>query len=177
MTRSHVIALLALMTAAPMAGLGVYALLPGGDTPCFSAGDTGYRLTDKVDADYVVRIDSAAAQPDLTLQVVDDPSVADFVLADGVENLTACSGTHTIRTIRVDAQARAPDLTVALVRGDRAGHYKLYAHADDFTVQDAAALFAVMVQSGHRSAALRNLSARGDITGSLTSYSPRDARQ
>jgi hypothetical protein len=178
MTRSHILALLALIVVPPAAGLGARTIWSADEAPCFSADGTGYRLTQEDDADYTVRIAADAMQSDLTLQMVDDAEIADFVLVDGLENSRSCQGAQRIRTIRVDAQAHDPDLTIAVVPPDGIGRYKIYAHAANVTVQDAAALFAVMIQAGHKSAALRNLTARGDdITGALTSRSPRSARQ
>ena len=178
MTRSHIIALLALVVTVPAAAIGANSLLSADNAPCFSTGNVGYRLTDRRSADFTIKIDNAAAQPDLTLQLVDDPGSADFVLADGADTTSLCAGLQVIRSIRVDAQARDPDLTVALRRDDPDARFKIYAQSSDFTVQDAAALFAVMVQTGRKSAALRNLARHdGDITGSLTSHSPRGPQQ
>ncbi len=178
MTRSHILALFTLVVAVPAVAVGASSLWSVDETPCFSTGNVGYRLTDRRSADFTIKIDNAATRPDLALQLVDDPSLADFVLADGTETSGACFGLRAVRTIRVDAQAREPDLTVALRSDDAAARYKIYAHSADFTAQDAAALFAVMLQTGRKSAALRNLSARNDdITGSLTPRSPHDARQ
>jgi hypothetical protein len=172
MTRTHITALLALVAAVPAIAVGANTLLSSADDapPCFAAGNVGYELTGRANADFVVKIDSEAASPDLVLQLVDDPARADFVLADGAETVGTCAGTRAVRTIRVDAQAREPDLTVALRPHDAAAPYRIYANSPDFSAQDAAALFAVMIQSGRKSAALRNLAARndGDITGSLT---------
>lgn len=178
MTRTHILALLALVVTVPAAAVGANSLFSADDTPCFSAGNVGYRLTDRRSADFTIKIDNAAAQPDLVLALVDDPSLADFVLADGGGIAGVCAGLRAIRTIRIDAQAREPDLTVALRRDDASARYKIYAQSSEFTAQDAAALFAVMVQTGRKSVSLRNLAARNDdITGSLTPHSPREARK
>ena len=178
MTRTHILALFALVMAVPAAAIGANSLFSADDAPCFSAGNVGYRLTNGRGADFTIKIDNAAVKPDLALQLVDDPSLADFVLADGGGMSGVCAGLRAVRTIRVDAQAREPDLTVALRSGDAPARYKIYAQSVDFTAQDAAALFAVMIQSGRKSAALRSLVARDDdITGSLTPRSPRDSRK
>jgi hypothetical protein len=180
MTRSHIFALLALVAAVPAAAIGASSLLLSADdaAPCFSAGNVGYQFTAGNNADFTIKIDNAATAPDLVLQLVNDPTGADFVLADGAATAGACAGLRTIRTIRVDAQAREPDLTIAL-RSDRApSRYRIYASSPDFSAQDAAALFAVMTQTGRRAAGLRNLAAHNDdITGSLTPRSPSAARQ
>jgi hypothetical protein len=180
MTRSHIIALLALVMAGPAVAIGTNSLLSFDDdtAPCFSAGDVGYRLTDRGNADFTIKIDNDAAEPDLVLQLVDDPARADFVLADGAAATGVCADMTAIRTIRVDAKAREPDLTVALRAGSAGSRYRIYASSPDFSPQDAAALFAVMTQSGRRAAGLRNLAARNDdITGSITPRSSRSARQ
>lgn len=150
MRRSHILlVLLALAIAIPgtLAGRSYFA---APEAPCFSAGTTGYRLTGNATADYTIRIDNAATQPDLALQLVDDPGVADFVLADGGEDSSTCSGAHAIRTIRLDAQARDPDLTIALSSPEGSSRYKIYARSSDFTAQQAAALYAVIWKAGRR---------------------------
>jgi hypothetical protein len=171
MTRSHIVALLALVAVVPAMAVGTNTLLsPADETPpCFASGSTGFALTGRANADFIVKVDNDATNPDLVLQLVDDPARADFVLADGAETAGACVGTRAVRTIRVDTQAREPDLTVALRPHDAAAPYRIYANSPVFSAQDAAALFAVMVQSKHKSAGLRNLAVRNDdITGSLT---------
>ena len=178
MTRTHILALLALVVAVPAAAVSANSLFHADEVPCFSTGSVGYRLTDRSTADFTIKIDNAAKQPDLALQLVDDAARADFVLADGGGMSGVCTGLNTIRTIRVDAQAREPDLIVALRRDDDSARYKIYAQSAEFTAQDAAALFAVMIQTGRKSAALRNLaSSNDDVTGSLTPRSPRAPRK
>lgn len=178
MTRTHILALFALVAAVPAVAVGANSLWSVDDTPCFSTGTVGYRLTGRRGADFTVKIDNAAAKPDLALQLVSDPSQADFVLADGAETAGECVGLRAVRTIHLDAQAREPDLTVALRADDTAARYRIYVQSPDFTAQDAAALFAVMVQTGRKSAALRELALRNDdVTGSLTPRSPRSVRQ
>ena len=178
MTRTHILALLALVVAVPAAAVGANSLFHAAETPCFSTGNVGYRLTDRSSADFTIKIDNAAKQPDLVLQLVDDATRADFVLADGGGMAGVCAGLHAIRSIRIDSQAREPDLTIALRRDDDNARYKIYAQSAEFTAQDAAALFAVMIQTGRKSAALRSLASNNDdVTGSLTSHSPRAARK
>jgi hypothetical protein len=174
MTRSHIVALLVLIAAVP-AALGGKSFLAAENAPCFSTGDVGYRITSKPTADYTIKIDNSAAQPDLTLQLVNDPGQADFVLADDAEDPGQCAG--SIRTIRLDSTALDPDLTVALTPYDGPARYRIFAHSRDFSAQDAAALFAVMAQAGRKSAALRNLGTRNDdVTGALGSPSTRLAK-
>jgi hypothetical protein len=150
MRRSHILfvifALMALVSAAA-AGRSFFS---ASESPCFSAGATGYRLTGGGSADYTIRIDDTAAQPDLALQLDDDPEAADFVLADGGEDFSSCGDARTIRTIRIDAQARDPDLTIALASPETGARYKIYAHSAEFTAQQAAALYAVIWKAGRK---------------------------
>ena len=148
MTRSHLSLLLATAIAAPALATAAGPYLSKNDSPCFSVGGSGYRFTDHDDADYTIRIDSNAAMPDLAVQMVDDPSTADFVLVDGAQSSSACSDVRAIRTIRIDQQAPDADLTIAL--GVRAAAYKIYAQSNEFSAQDAAALLAVMLKVGRK---------------------------
>jgi hypothetical protein len=150
MRRSQILlVLLALMAAVPTALAGRW-YLSASEAACFSAGATGYRLTGSSTADYTIRIDNAAAQPDLALQLVDDPGVADFVLADGGENPSTCTDVRAIRTIRIDPMAREADLIIALNTLEGSGRYKIYAHSADLTAQQAAALYAVIWNAGRK---------------------------
>ena len=155
MTRSHLSVLLALAIAVPALATAAAPYLASEDSPCFSVGGSEYRLTHR-DADYTIKIDNAAAQPDLVVQTVDDPSTADFVLVDGADNFGACSDTRAIRTIHIDSQAHDADLTIALASSTGTAGYRIYAQSAEFSQQDAAALFAVMWKAGRK----RDLAAR-----------------
>jgi hypothetical protein len=91
-------------------------------------------------ADVTVRIDNKATHPTLSMQLIDDPSAADFVLVDDENDGNACTGPTA--TIRLDSQAVNPDMTVVL--SDEAAPTKIYVRSARFSAQDAAALFAVM---------------------------------
>jgi hypothetical protein len=142
MRRTHIIIVLALAASVPAAFAGANALLaPDRDGLCFSAGASAYRLTTRAKADFTIRIDNAAARPDLTVQIVDNPAAADFVLLDESGQPRDC---HLARTIRLDASAAEPDLTIAISRDEDEGRIRIYAEAPAFRAEDAAALFAVM---------------------------------
>ena len=139
----HLITVAALVAAAPIAIAGSDAWLkPGQDGPCFSSGLNDYRLTSRAGADYTIRIDNAATHPDLTVQIVNDPAAADFVLIE--EGLDACRSADAARTIRLDAAAPEPDLVIALKQDGADGRIRIYAQAPAFSAEHAAALFAVM---------------------------------
>ncbi|MCK9914116.1 hypothetical protein MXD81_33680 [Microbacteriaceae bacterium K1510] len=138
MNRITVAAIFGLVAAVPAGAAGVYFHTPSTTTPCFAAPTGAYRIADEA-ADYTVRIDDAAANPSLRLQVVDDPAIADFVLVD--DDAPACPSGARLKSVRIDPEAAAPDLTVALSRAP--GDKKIYVNSARFSEQQAAALFAV----------------------------------
>jgi hypothetical protein len=137
MTRTQIASLMVLMVAVPAAA-GAY--FTPAVKPCFVAGSAAYRVSDTGAGNVTVRVDNAAARPNLRMQIVDDPAAADFVLVDDGDAGSACQG--AVETIRIDNKAGSPDLTVALSRN--AADYKIYVRSERFSAQDAAALFAVM---------------------------------
>ena len=130
MKRTHIIALMALVVAIPAAAASSFFATTAKTSgkisgkPCFAAGNAGYEISADTTPNYTVRIDNAAASPNLRMQIVDDPAAADFVLVDDGDTGAACKATTAINTIRIDPQAANPDLTVVLVRTDAA--YKIY---------------------------------------------------
>src|SRR5436305_1355495 len=94
MTRTQIASLMVLMLAVP-AGAG--AIFAPKAKPCFISGTAAYRITDSGTADVTVRVDNKAAHPTLSMQIIDDPATADFVLIDDEENSTCNSPTATIR--------------------------------------------------------------------------------
>src|SRR5712671_4230239 len=146
-------ALLGLVAAVPAAA---HALLLPTTNPCFTSGTATYRISAAAPApDYRVRIDNAAAQPDLRVGLVDQPEIADFVLVDDLGD--ACAASTPPKTIRVDAGEMLPDLTVSLsqIGATDASDFKLYVRSARFSQEDAAALFGVMWRSRSRSLAQR----------------------
>ena len=148
--------MLVLIVAIPAATAG--SLFSSNAPPCFIAGTSGYRISDSATANVTVRIDNTAAQPDLRLQLVDDPAAADFVLVDDSDAVGACTDANAVQSIRLDPQAANADLTVALSRAPAA--YKIYVRSASFSEQDAAALFAVIWQLGAQSCPLTGSSGR-----------------
>jgi hypothetical protein len=156
MTRSNIMALLLLAVAVPAAAAAAGSYFSRAEGTCFAAGATGYRLTAKGAADFTIKVDDDALAPDLTLQLVNDPNTADFVLADGIADVSNCDHVAAIRTIRVDPLAREPDLTIALAPKGGRGLFKIYSRSAEFTEQDAAALFAVMWNATRKRVATTN---------------------
>jgi len=147
MNRSHLALLLLLIAVVPgaIAAAAMLRTEPAQES-CFMSGGVAYRLSSNAEASYTVRVEESAARPDLRLQLVDDPALADFVLVDDEDN-EACRGTAASRSIRVDAAAAKPYVSVALSKDAGPGGYKVYLHSAHFSGQDAAALFAVIWKS------------------------------
>lgn len=114
---------------------------------CFESGPATYRISHRAAApDYRIRIDNSAAQPDLRMQLVDRPDIADFVIADdfGAADGSACRSSLPVKTVKIDAETRVPDVTVAISADVEAPDYRIYVHSVRFSHQDAAALLAVI---------------------------------
>ncbi len=96
--------------------------------------------------DYRVRIDNAAARPDLRMQLVDRPEIADFVIADdyAAREGNACRSSVAVKTVKLDPEARTPDVLVSISTDAPAADYKIYVHSVRYSHQDAAALLAVV---------------------------------
>jgi hypothetical protein len=148
MKRSHVATLLVLVVAVPATAAGSF--FGANSKPCFIAGDTGYRISNSGTADITVRIDNAAAKPDLRMQLVEDSAAADFVLVDDATSVNSCAAVAAVKTVRLDAKAPNPDLTVTLSRAPAA--YKIYLRSAGFSQSDAAALFAAIWQNARKDA-------------------------
>ncbi|MEP7030114.1 MAG: hypothetical protein ABI830_04195 [Pseudolabrys sp.] len=153
MKRANIISLFVLIVGVPAATAGSF--FASGDKaanekPCFNTGATGYQLSTAktATADTTVRIDNAAANPSLRLQIVDDPAAADFVLVDDGDTGDAC-GAGSIVNVHIDPAADHPDLTVVLSRAP--ADTKIYVRSAHYSEQDAAALFAVIWKNARKS--------------------------
>jgi fructose-specific component phosphotransferase system IIB-like protein len=151
MTRTHISALLALVVAVPAVAAGSFFASHATPKPCFLAGQAAYRVNSSGAADYTVRIDNSDESPALRMQMVDNPAEADFVLVDDSVATDACPAASAIKSIRIDGAALTPDVTVAVSRAP--AEHKIYVKSENFSEQDAAALFAV-IWKGARHAAL-----------------------
>jgi hypothetical protein len=155
MKRMQKSVLLGLVLAVPVAA---QAFLPPKHL-CFSAGAAAYQLSASArDPDFKVRVDKSAAHPDLRMQLVEDATIADFVLVDDLDatDANACPGAASLKTIRVDGDEQRPDLTISLAADADAADFKLYVRSARFSREDAAALFGVM----WRASRLRDLAER-----------------
>jgi len=146
MNSLHKSVLFGLAIALPAAAQGFQAFLPAKHR-CFASGAATYQVSATARTpDYAVRIDNHATHPDLRMQLVDEPTAADFVLVDDFDaaESNACQTSLPLKTIRVDDQALRPDLTISLAAGSEASDFKLYVHSARFSHDEAAALFGVM---------------------------------
>jgi hypothetical protein len=144
--------ILAAALAVPAAA-AAYAMKAAPKPPlCFASGASTYQIVaDAPSPDYRIRIDAAAARPDLRMQLVDRAENADFVLVDdfsGNEPRT-CRSATPIRTVTLDP-AGQPDVTVQLSADAKGADYRLYVHSARFSQQDAAALLAAMWKANQR---------------------------
>jgi hypothetical protein len=145
--------LLLLLMAIP---LGAQTQLPASAPFCFTSGSATYRLSTGPQAtDYTVRVADASANPDLRMQLVDDPAEADFVLVDDRQpgDGTPCAATAAMKTVRVAGPGTTADVTISLSAdpGTASGaDYRLYVHSTRFSHAEAAALLAAMWKADRR---------------------------
>ena len=147
MDRSHKILLALALLAVPAVGTAAHSFLAIPESLCFASGAATYRISPAATSpDYRVRIDNAAPRPDLRMQLVDRPEIADFVLADdfGASERGACRSSVPVRTVKVDTETDAPDVTVVLSTDATGSDYRIYVHSVRFSHQDAAGLLAAM---------------------------------
>jgi hypothetical protein len=136
--------------AVPAAAHSTFAPAPN---LCIASGAATYRLAPAASSpDYRVRIERSAARPDLRMQLVDSPELADFVIADdftATSESIACQGATPARTVRVDAETQKPDLIVNLAADMSEPDYRVYVHSIRHSPQDAAALLAAVWKAQH----------------------------
>jgi len=108
---------------------------------CISIGDASYRTAILRGADLTVRIDPAAAAPDIRIQLAETADEADFVFVDDGDAEPSCSGTRA-KSVRIDAGATAPDLVIGLANATAPADYRIYVRSRRLSPEAVAALFA-----------------------------------
>jgi hypothetical protein len=138
--------------------LVVFALLLTMVTPaaandlCFSSGKTTYKLIKAGPADVRIRIEANHRAADLRMQVVEQAEIADFIIADDMdEAVDPCGSAKRITTVRADEAEPRPDVTVALSDKPEAADYRVFVRSTVYRPQDAAAILAAMWKSTKRS--------------------------
>jgi hypothetical protein len=118
---------------------------------CFVTDSAIYRLTSMPGpAGTTVRVAADPKSSDVTMRVVENPESADFILVDDDQEPAApnsCRGHAPVRTIHVTTTAPRADLTVGLSAASGQADYSIFVRSATFSVEEAAALFAVMVTS------------------------------
>jgi hypothetical protein len=131
--------------AVPAAAHSTFAPAPN---LCIASGTATYRLAPAAASpNFRVRIAHDALRPDLRMQLVDSPAMADFVIADDFgasSESTACRTTIPAKTVKVDAETQTPDIVVNLAADIADPDYRVYVRSVRHSSQDAAALLAVM---------------------------------
>jgi hypothetical protein len=139
--RFKVLAILMLAVAVP-ATAQTFGFSLGAAAPpaCLSIGNTAYRVaSETVRPDVTVRIDPAAATPDIRIQLTESADEADFVFVDDGNASPSCRQNST-RSVRIDAAAVAPDLTVGFGAG--LATYRIYVRSRWLAPEIVAGLFA-----------------------------------
>jgi hypothetical protein len=144
MQRMHIASLAVALVAVPIAAGALFAG-PENET-CFNSGGAQYRITSSDSADFPVRVAHDISAPDIRLQLVDTPELADFVLIDDGET-SECAGSR-VKSIRADTPQGHAKITVSL--SDEAADFKLYVRSQAFSREQAAALFAVLWRTPRR---------------------------
>jgi hypothetical protein len=115
---------------------------------CLPVGNVMYRLAAAgAQADYTVRIDPAAAAPDVRVHLADTPDEADFVLVDDGEAARGCRG-PAIRSVKIDTTA--PGLVVGLTSDADGADIRIYVRSHAFAPTAAAALLATAHFAGRK---------------------------
>jgi hypothetical protein len=101
--------------------------------------------------DYTVKVSSTAFSPDLTIKIVDDPKKANLFLVDDYKDgdMQVCkkSTSYGVKTIKVSSTAFSPDITIKLTESSYSADYTIFVASERMTVEEAAALFAVIWQA------------------------------
>jgi len=105
---------------------------------CLGIGDASYRIAGPGEhADYTVRIDPAAATPDIRVQLTGTIDDADFIFIEG-SGETRCQGG---KSVKIDAAAPA-DLTIGFANSSAPADYRIYVRSRSLSPEAAVALYA-----------------------------------
>lgn len=119
---------------------------------CYNSGKATYKLIKSGPAYLRIRIEENNRAADLRMQIVEQAEIADFIIADDVdEAVDPCGSAKRITTVRADESEPRPDVTVALSTRPEAADYKVFVRSQTYRPQDAAAILAAMWKSTKRS--------------------------
>jgi hypothetical protein len=135
--RGRILALLMFAIAVPATAQTFGLSLGTAPQACLSIGNAAWRIaTDH--GDVTVRIDAAAAAPDLRIALAEMADEADFVFVD--DGAAPVCPRGAVKTVKVDATAA--DLVVGLAAPGTPADYRIYVRSRWLEPQIAAALFA-----------------------------------
>jgi len=138
--RFKILVFLSLAVAVPATAQTFGFSLGAAAPACLSIGSTTYRVaSDAVRPDVTVRIDPAAASPDIRIQLAETADEADFVFVD--DNAPPACRPGSIKSVRIDAAASAPDFVVGFGTGP-APVYRIYVRSRWLAPDIVAGLFA-----------------------------------
>lgn len=111
---------------------------------CLSIGNATYRVATNIPRpDVTVRIDPAAAAPDIRIRIAEVPDEADFVFVDDGNAPPACQqAASPTKNVKLDAAATAPDLVVGFATAAAPADYRIYVRSRFLAPEVVAALFA-----------------------------------
>ena len=154
MARSvKLLACLALAAAVPATAQTFGFSIAPAPQACLSIGDATYRVAaTMLGADLTVRLDPAAAAPDIRIALAESADAADLVLVDDGDAPPACHNGAQAKRVRIDAAALAPDLVVGLAGAMGAADYRIYIRSRWLSPEAATALFAAAHAPARRTA-------------------------
>jgi len=124
-------------------------------SPSHEIADSIYRITLTDNAslpDYKVRVANRLLNPDIRVKIVNSPDNADWIFMDepNAENYLGMVVCRTSRLadpkaieIRISDSSFANDVEVEMSRGLDSYDFKLFTHSNFFTIEQAAAIFAI----------------------------------
>jgi hypothetical protein len=139
------------MRIAPLALLLVLADPATASELCYSSENATYKLVKSGPADVRIRIEANNRTADLRIQIVEQPEIADFIIADDSdEAVDPCGAGKRLTTLRADENEPRPDVVVMLSHRPEAADYKVFVRSEKYGPQDAAAFLAAMWKSSAR---------------------------
>ena len=132
-----------------LAGISNAQLVISSSSVCFGEDVYAFYFSETTFlSDHTIKISPTTPFPDLTIQVVNNPSNADIVLIDNFNNanLKVCNSSTSFgaTTIRLSETATFPDITIKLTNQAPFADYTLYVQSTRITIDEAAALVGII---------------------------------
>lgn len=128
------------------------AFVISGEEGCYSGQKIyAYHFTEfSAFPTYTVQVNGTTISPNITIQLVRDPKIADLVFVDAlsIAEMKVCKTNNPFgtgaKTIVVKDVAFSPDITVRLTEYSLSPDYKMYVDSKNFSREEVAAVFAVI---------------------------------